>query len=80
MVGNCKQALRYRRIYDVYRDSIEQETYTNTITKMQEIYQNEKLVNENDSLKLSKLQMEKNIYRICLLFFNNNSIYSIFIL
>lgn len=69
MVGNCKQALRYRRIYDVYRDSIEQETYTNTITKMQEIYQNEKLVNENDSLKLSKLQMEKNIYRICLLFF-----------
>ena len=36
---------------------------------MQEIYQNEKLVNENDSLKLSKLQMEKNIYRICLLFF-----------
>lgn len=65
---NYNQALIYRKKYDSCRDSIEQRLHTSTVARLQSIYQNEKLKDENQHLRFLQLEREQEFYKLCLIF------------
>jgi len=63
--GLYKKALDYRVLYKKYEDSIQHVAHSTEIKEIREKYENEKLVNENNSLKIR----QGNLIRTSLLIF-----------
>lgn len=63
--GNFEKSICYNENYLLYRDSIEEKLRISSIIKIQNIYQNEKLKEQNNRLQLKKAYGEKRFYKLC---------------
>lgn len=66
--ANYEKSIFYNESYLLYRDSVEEKLRTSSIIKMRNIYQNDKLRDENHRLQLEKTRSENQLYKLCIIF------------
>ncbi len=62
--GNIPQALEFMKNYDLLRDSIEEQTQSIAIIKMQNLFQHEKLQKDNKELSEKMKEISSLVYQI----------------
>lgn len=62
--GNISKALEFLKEYDILRDSIEEQTQSVAIIKMQNLFQHEKLQKDNNELSQKMKEVSSLVYKI----------------
>lgn len=62
--GNIPKALEFLKMYDVLRDSIDQQNQSVAIIKMQNLFQHEKLQKDNNELSQKMKEIRSLVYQI----------------